>query len=522
MKSFTITLIFILMLGVETAYSQVSINKDGSLPDSSAILDINSTELGVLLPRMTKAQIEAISNPANGLIVFNTDDNKLYIYTDYETNWKEVDLGSTVMYPPLRNGSFHDGGIVFYQNGGGGGMVCAASDQSSGAIWGSNGITGATGTSINTGMLNTNKIVSYLGSGSYGAQICNDLVLNSYDDWFLPSKDELHQMYLNKNEINTTAVANGGNNFAPADYLSSSETSSNYNWVHRFSTDGQYLAYKSTLYPLRCVRYFNVTYLIGTGGSCNNTAVNGTYKQGIALGSADTINIDVDVIESGSWNVSTNTVNGYSFSGNGTFTSPGSQTITLYGSGTPLALQTDSFTATADTAGSFTTCSFSVDVDPIIVGDYLLGGIVFYLDGAGNGMICAAMDQSTGAIWGTNSTTGVTATSIGTGSTNTATIVSILGAGSYAAKICDDLSLNTYNDWFLPSKDELHQMYLNKDAINTTAIANGGNSFAASYYWTSSENDYSRSWAHDFAANGQYWTGKGLTKHVRAVRQFSY
>jgi hypothetical protein len=60
--------------------AQVSINKDGSLPDSSAMLDVKSTTSGLLLPRMTTFQRNAIVSPAAGLIIFNTDCNDLQFF----------------------------------------------------------------------------------------------------------------------------------------------------------------------------------------------------------------------------------------------------------------------------------------------------------------------------------------------------------------------------------------------------------------------------------------------------------
>jgi hypothetical protein len=59
-------------------YSQVAINTEGSLPDNSAILDVNSADKGMLIPRMTAAQREAIISPATGLLIFCTDDNLIY------------------------------------------------------------------------------------------------------------------------------------------------------------------------------------------------------------------------------------------------------------------------------------------------------------------------------------------------------------------------------------------------------------------------------------------------------------
>ena len=62
---------FILFKG----YTQVGINRDGSQPDPSAILDAKSTEKGFLPPRMSHAQMNAINTPAEGLMVYCLDCN---------------------------------------------------------------------------------------------------------------------------------------------------------------------------------------------------------------------------------------------------------------------------------------------------------------------------------------------------------------------------------------------------------------------------------------------------------------
>jgi len=64
------TLLVILSLGL---FAQVSINTDGSSPDGSAMLDVKSTTKGMLIPRMDSTQRVAISTPATGLLVYQTD-----------------------------------------------------------------------------------------------------------------------------------------------------------------------------------------------------------------------------------------------------------------------------------------------------------------------------------------------------------------------------------------------------------------------------------------------------------------
>ena len=93
-------LFLILVWPFLSATAQVSINNDGSQPDNSAMLDIKSTNKGMLIPRLTQSQIKSISGPANGLLVYRVTDGKLYIYTKISAEWKEVAFGSSIISPP--------------------------------------------------------------------------------------------------------------------------------------------------------------------------------------------------------------------------------------------------------------------------------------------------------------------------------------------------------------------------------------------------------------------------------------
>ena len=72
-----------------------------------------------------------------------------------------------------------------------------------------------------------------------------------------------------------------------------------------------------------------------SSGTCKPVTLAGTYSQGIAFDSTNTVQVQVTVAKAGTYTIQTNTINGVSFSKSGTFTSTGVKTITLSGSGTP-------------------------------------------------------------------------------------------------------------------------------------------------------------------------------------------
>ena len=194
-----------------TTYAQVGIGT--TTPATSAALDITSTTKGLLIPRMTAAQRDAIISPTQGLIIFCSDcalgEGELQVRLT--SSWKNT-IGGAVNDPaPPAIGDFHGGGVVFllfaegdigYVAGETHGLIAAVADQSSGIRWynGSYVTTGATGTAIGTGATNTDAIISVQGptETSYAAGLARAYTGGGYTDWFLPSKDELNKMYLNR------------------------------------------------------------------------------------------------------------------------------------------------------------------------------------------------------------------------------------------------------------------------------------------------------------------------------------
>ncbi len=126
------------------------------------------------------------------------------------------------------------------------------------------------------------------------------------------------------------------------------------------------------------------------------------------------------------------------------------------------------------------------------IGEFKFGGIIFWINASGDeGLVLALTNQATNnSSWGCAGTiTGATGTAIGTGQTNTTMIVSngcdISGS---AAELAHNLSLEGYNDWFLPSANALIEVYNNSTSISSALSANGGDSLSPSY-WSSTEID---------------------------------
>jgi hypothetical protein len=147
-----------------------------------------------------------------------------------------------------------------------------------------------------------------------------------------------------------------------------------------------------------------------------------------------------------------------------------------------------------------------------------------YVAGQTHGIIAATSDQSTGSLWdeGLGSPlTGATGTALGTGQANTSAIVNTYGAGIYAAKICDDLVLEGYDDWYLPSKDELNLIYLNIGQGNALGLGNIG-AFENAPYWSSTETGIYSASAHSFFNGLEFslFDKQNNLFYVRAVRSF--
>ena len=88
MKQIFIGVLFFLFT-INSSAQNVAINNDGSTANSSAILDAKSTTKGLLIPRMSKVEKNAITTPATGLLIFQNapDSIGFYYYSGTEWTW---------------------------------------------------------------------------------------------------------------------------------------------------------------------------------------------------------------------------------------------------------------------------------------------------------------------------------------------------------------------------------------------------------------------------------------------------
>lgn len=152
------------------------------------------------------------------------------------------------------------------------------------------------------------------------------------------------------------------------------------------------------------------------------------------------------------------------------------------------------------------------------------GGIVFYDKGEYTNnwrYLEYAPDNFRSVYWGPYGLyiTG-TETGIGFGKANTDLIVKVLnrrGEKRMAAQLCNEFILNGYNDWFLPSKDELNLMY---NYLKANLLLESRFGFYG-WFYSSSQYDNSDAWGHNFTNGYQGNYRKNISGgYVRAIRSF--
>ena len=295
MKKMLLAFAVALCTGTASAQTIRNLGIGTASPDTTAILDIVSTSKGILLPRMTTDQRDAIVAPANALLIYNTDQQCYNFYDSVANQWQG--MGCT----------------------GNAGIGIADPDCGTAVISGASFQVGK----VVTNVLTIDVNVTQAGPWSY-SQSVNGITFSGSG------------IFADTGTLTLTLTAAG----TP-------------------QTAGTSFATISINKGAACPVGFTTTYGPSSGTvNCTNALINGTYTAGTVLNAANTITLPVNIASPGTYSITTNTVNGYSFSASGTFVSTGLQNVILAGTATPTAAGTNSFTITYGAS----TCSKSVTV----------------------------------------------------------------------------------------------------------------------------------------------------------------
>ena len=428
-------------------------------------------------------------------------------------------------------------------------------------------LAGAFGTVIGTGYENSLKIVDQTGnvaasSAAVAARGYRPTVSGTtYSDWYLPSKDELDQLYLRR-----TAV---GGSFRVDSYWSSTESNANDAWSQRFieGRPGLEERFKGFADYVRPIRAFapatKISITRSAVGTQRGTAFTTQPQITIQYTNNDTATVSSAVvtasISSGGTLVGTTTAT--ASSGVATFSNLGvdgtigtTYTISYTALDLPVASATVTLTGTSCDGSTFT-CQVG-DIGPG-------GGTIFYVAPttftqlSAYGSMCKTWCKYLEAApsswfeggepsrsWATdvnsNQTTTVPApgaqqTAIGAGYQNSNAIVAQTGNvyATSAAVVARTYRGNGLSDWYLPSKDELNQMckwvrgvaWTSDETVCTGGTLNtgvGAAGFLGGSYWSSTESDFDVSFArtHTFREGGYSNAGKFGENRFRPVRAF--
>lgn len=330
---------------------------------------------------------------------------------------------------------------------------------------------------IGMGRINTNAIVAAYGPGRYAAKFMSDLVIGGRDDWHLPSKDELNALYTYRAMTMRPRMDTGP-------YWTSTEASSKFAWYQMFQ-DG--------------------TMFTDENGVGRIDANKNTRQQSTHIGSS--------------------------------FPSQRYRLVAVraFSNGSGVAPPTSDPSLTGNTCGSNGPCAVG-DIGPA-------GGVVFYDAGSkqswGRYLEAAPIaGEVRGLPWKklnvddrrrpvyrdtkqrSARVARVMSKQIGMGAVNTKAIVSTYRKGSYAARYAHDLVLNGFDDWFLPSADEIDVMF---NVLQTSRQPM--DTFAPRFYWSSSEYDFNNAWTQSMRSGQQFDREKWLASPqdalwVRPIRAF--
>ncbi|MCL2180631.1 MAG: DUF1566 domain-containing protein [Treponema sp.] len=271
----------------------------------------------------------------------------------------------------------------------------------------------------------------------------------------------------------------------------------------------------------------------GGGGTPTKTVTVGMQIGTLTAGTAGTVTYPVTTanIANGTYPVTVaNLPSGVTVGNSGNVTINGNScTLTLAASASVTTATTSNLTLTLD---GITSAAFTIAIDaPAFVPEYAIGdtgpggGKIIYISASGFNVTglgtchyleAAPTNQSTGITWSSTKVdvTGAAGTAIGTGKANTAAIIAAHSgdtASNNAAKAVAAYTGSGKNDWFLPSKDELNEMYKARSHLG----------ISSEWFWSSSQSYHDYAWSQHFGEGIQYGNNQKIVNiYVRAVRAF--
>jgi hypothetical protein len=539
MKSnFYLLLSIFLMLGSVPAFAQIGIGTKTPAPSAALEVTSSTNNKGILIPRITATQKDAITSPAQGLLVYQTTAPiGFYYYTG--TSWKlmaiQTDLAGKVDKVDGKDLSSNDYSI--------------AEKTKLAAITGTNTgdqttITGNAGTATKLATARNINGVAFDGSADItiaaaasAEQLTGTTLKSTVTGSSLTSVGTLGNLTVT-NPIAGSVTGNA----ATATKLAASK---NINGVAFDGSTDITIATAASAEQL-------------TGTTLKSTVTGSSLT---SVGTLGNLTVTNPIAGSVTGNAATATklaatknINGVAFDGSADITVPvtagtltgivaiangGTNSTDVataggigYGTGTSHAYTAAGTTGqvlSSNGAGVPTWITPASGGDTHTIGESYGGGIVFYVyDGGKHGLIAARTDQSIGIRWNGISyiRTSANANGVGAGLKNTTLIIAKEVTTNSngdpllaAATVCNEYSVTeivggistTFGDWYLPSRYELNLLYSQKTVV-------GG--FTLDSYWSSSENGNARAYFQIFSTGVQSFTFKDNLYRVRAVRAF--
>jgi sugar lactone lactonase YvrE len=399
---FSVTrILFAFLLAVPViASAQVKVGNNPTSLQSSAVLEMESTTKGMLPPRMTQGQMDAIVSPATGLVVYCTDCIPADLYLFDGTAFKSLAVGKAT----LEDGSLYCGGTL----GGAytteqatnatntkevsiriaaGGAYTIGTDTVNGVYFLASGTASSTGnrtlalraygtpeaagifnyTARANGEQSCSFTVGYAAVATFNCNnVSNNLPTNLVNGTNYSSGSfSVTAPYTTGNGVSYTATTVGPVEGLTLTRLAGTYNAAGGNVVYNLSGTYTGVSGESVSFVLPesgCTVIAKAATYVSSSLSCAGP-LNGVYQKGRPLTNANTKTINVNVATTGGYSITSTLVNGVVFKADGFFAATGLQTVVLKASGIPTNSVTTVFFSYSITLGG-QTCGFGVNVNP--------------------------------------------------------------------------------------------------------------------------------------------------------------